>query len=43
MSELIGQLKMLAADGKNYQPDVASAEQLFRLIHFIPSPNAEPF
>lgn len=33
---------MLAADGKNYQTDVASTEQLFRLIQSIPSPKAEP-
>lgn len=33
LSEKIGQLKMLAADGKKYLTDVASNEQLFRLIH----------
>ena len=43
LSEKIGQLKMLAADGKNYQTDVASTGQLFRLIQSIPSPKAEPF
>jgi prophage antirepressor-like protein len=32
LSEKIGQLKMLAADGKKYLTDVASTEQLFRLI-----------
>jgi prophage antirepressor-like protein len=43
LSEKIGQLKMLAADGKNYKTDVASTNQLFRLIQSIPSPKAEPF
>lgn len=43
LSENIGQLKMLAADGKNYKTDVADTEQLFRLIQSIPSPKAEPF
>ena len=37
------QLKMRAADGKNYLTDVADIEQLFRLIQSIPSPKAEPF
>ncbi|TAF72966.1 MAG: hypothetical protein EAZ53_14350 [Bacteroidetes bacterium] len=37
------QLKMLAADGKNYMTDVADTEQLFRLVQSIPSPKAEPF
>ena len=37
------QLKMHAADGKNYLTDVADTEQLFRLIQSIPSPKAEPF
>ncbi len=37
------QLKMLAADGKKYKTDVATTEQLFRLIQSIPSPKAEPF
>ena len=37
------QLKMVAADGKKYLTDVASTEQLFRLIQSIPSPKAEPF
>ena len=36
-------LKMTAADGKMRVTDVADAEQLFRLIQSIPSPNAEPF
>ena len=37
------QLKMKAADGKNYLTDVADTEQLFRLIQSIPSTKAEPF
>ena len=41
--ENIVQLKMPAADGKNYKTDVADVEQLFRLIQSIPSPKAEPF
>jgi hypothetical protein len=43
LSEKIGQLKMLAGDGKNRQTDVADTEQIFRLIQSIPSPKAEPF
>jgi len=43
LSDFIGQLKMIAADGKNYITDVVSTEQLFRLIQSIPSPKAEPF
>lgn len=37
------QLKMKSSDGKFYKTDVATTEQLFRLIQSIPSPNAEPF
>ncbi len=37
------QLKMESADGKFYKTDVASTEQLLRLIQSIPSPKAEPF
>ncbi|WP_396167911.1 Bro-N domain-containing protein [Flavobacterium sp.] len=36
-------LKMQAADGKMRLADVATTEQLFRLIQSIPSPKAEPF
>lgn len=36
-------LKMKASDGKMRLTDVASTEQLFRLIQSIPSPKAEPF
>lgn len=43
LSEKIGQLKMLAEDGKMRITDVADTEQLFRLIQSIPSPRAEPF
>lgn len=37
------QLKMPAPDGKMRLTDVATTEQLFRLIQSIPSPKAEPF
>lgn len=37
------QLKMLSSDGKYYKTDVATTEQLFRLIQSVPSPKAEPF
>ena len=37
------QLKLQSADGKFYKTDVASTEQLLRLIQSIPSPKAEPF
>ncbi|MDR0833922.1 MAG: Bro-N domain-containing protein [Candidatus Symbiothrix sp.] len=43
LSQNVGQLKMQAEDGKKYLTDVASTEQLFRLIQSIPSPKAEPF
>ncbi len=43
LSEKIGQLKLLAEDGKLRLTDVADTEQLFRLIQSIPSPKAEPF
>ncbi|MCL2101898.1 MAG: Bro-N domain-containing protein [Fibromonadales bacterium] len=36
-------LKMQASDGKMRFTDVATTEQLFRLIQSIPSPKAEPF
>ena len=41
--EEIVQLKLLSADGKRYNTDVADTEQLLRIIQSIPSPNAEPF
>ena len=43
LSENIGQLKMKASDGKMRFTDVATTEQVLRLIQSIPSPNAEPF
>jgi hypothetical protein len=43
LSEKIGQLKMIAEDGKSRITDIADTEQLFRLIQSIPSPKAEPF
>lgn len=43
LSEKIGQLKMIAEDGKMRGTDVADTEQLFRLIQSISSPKAEPF
>ena len=36
-------LKMTAADGKKRLTDVATTEQLLRIIPSIPSPKAEPF
>lgn len=39
----IVQLKMPSNDGKSYKTDVATTEQLFRLIQSVPSPKAEPF
>lgn len=45
-SELVSntnQLKMRAADGKQYKTDVMDTEQFFRLVQSIPSPKAEPF
>jgi len=34
---------MQSVDGKFYLTDVADTEQLFCLIHSVPSPKAEPF
>lgn len=39
----IVQLKLPSIDGKSYKTDVATTDQLFRLIQSIPSPKAEPF
>ena len=36
------QLKLTAADGKRRLTDVATTEQLLRIIQSIPSPKAEP-
>jgi hypothetical protein len=43
LSHKLGQLKMVAKDGKNYATDVADTETLLRIIQTIPSPKAEPF
>jgi DNA-damage-inducible protein D len=43
VSEKIGQLKLLAPDGKLRETDCANTENLFRIIQSIPSPKAEPF
>lgn len=43
LSEIIGQLKMPAEDGKMRITDVADTTQILRLIQSIPSPKAEPF
>ena len=37
------QLKLMAADGKRYNTDVATTEQLLRLNQSVPSKKAEPF
>src|SRR3989344_4589180 len=42
LSDKIGQLKMVAGDGKNYLTDVLDIENILRLIQSIPSPKAEP-
>ena len=38
----IVQLKLVAADGKNYGTDCANSETMFRIIQSIPSPKVEP-
>jgi len=43
LSEKIGQLKLMANDGKYYITDVVDTETIFRIIQSIPSPKAEPF
>ncbi|EKE16547.1 MAG: hypothetical protein ACD_11C00004G0045 [uncultured bacterium] len=43
VSEKIGQLKLVASDGKMRETDCANTETVFRIIQGIPSPNAEPF
>jgi hypothetical protein len=43
LSENIGQLKMIASDGKMRITDVADTKQIFCLIQSIPSPKAERF
>lgn len=42
LSAKIGQLKMLASDGKRYKTDAATAETLLRIVQSVPSPKAEP-
>jgi len=43
LSHILGQLKLPAEDGKMRLTDVATTEQIFRIIQSIPSPKAEPF
>ena len=43
LSEEIGQLKMVAQDGKLRETDVLNTKGILRLIQSIPSPKAEPF
>lgn len=43
LSQKVGQLKMLAEDGKMRKTDAGDTETLLRLIQSIPSPKAEPF
>ncbi len=41
--DIIVQLKLPSADGKNYNTDCANTESMFWIIQSIPSPKAEPF
>lgn len=43
LSEKIGQLKMVANDGKKYFTDTLDTKGILRLIESVPSPKAEPF
>jgi len=43
LSAKIGQLKLVASDGKLYLTDCANTKNMFRIIQSIPSPKAEPF
>ncbi|MBT3261599.1 Bro-N domain-containing protein [bacterium] len=43
VSDNIGQLKMIATDGKLRETDAANTKTIFRIIQSIPSPKAEPF
>ena len=43
VSEKIGQLKMVASDGKKYLTDAANTKTILRIIQSVPSPKAEPF
>src|SRR3989338_7385462 len=42
LSEKIGQLKLISADGKFYLTDCATTKNMFRIIQSIPSPKVEP-
>jgi hypothetical protein len=42
LSQNMGQLKMVSADGKLRETDAADIETIFRLIQSVPSPKAEP-
>ena len=43
MTTNCSQLKMKSVDGKYYNTDVMTTEQILRLIQSIPSKKAEPF
>lgn len=43
LSDKIGQLKMVAEDGKMRDTDVLDTENILRLVQSVPSPKAEPF
>jgi DNA-damage-inducible protein D len=43
VSDKIGQLKMIAEDGKMRFTDAAETETIFRIVQSIPSSKAEPF
>mgnify|MGYP001512887704 CR=1 FL=1 len=43
LSPIWRQLKLPAADGKQYRTDCATTHAMFRIIQSIPSPKAEPF
>src|SRR3989338_3209317 len=43
VSEKIGQLKLMAEDGKLRLTDCATTKNMFRIVQSIPSPKAEPF
>jgi DNA-damage-inducible protein D len=43
LSPIWVQLKLMAADGKDYLTDCANTKSIFRIIQSIPSKKAEPF
>ena len=43
VSEKIGQLRLMADDGKLRLTDCANTKNMFRIIQSVPSPKAEPF